>query len=312
MRVLVALALLALVAPLPTALAQNQPPVAAFGVVVDAYDVRVDGSASRDPEGGPLTYDWEWGDGTATVGPIVAAHSYARADNYTLRLIVTDRNGASANASRLVAVPSAAGDLPPTAAFNVTVAGLQAFVDANGTSDPERRLATLTWSWGDGTNTTNAATTRTATHAYARGGAYAITLTARDQAGHASDATQRVTLVVAGGLDANFTLAASGLVVAATPNATDANLTHEWRWGDGDAGASASHAYANAGTYEVTHVVMDASGASAKATRNVTVSAPPATTPTPTTSSPPARTPGFDVVLLALALAGVALLARRR
>ena len=49
---------------------------------------------SRDPEGGPLTYHWDFGDGTTADGAI-ANHTYAARGSFTAELTVTDEHGAT-------------------------------------------------------------------------------------------------------------------------------------------------------------------------------------------------------------------------
>jgi len=73
------------------------PPVA----VVDATTndgqaplvVDFDASNSYDPEGGPLTYEWSFGDGTPGGLGIFPSHTYTALGQLTARLTVTDQNG---------------------------------------------------------------------------------------------------------------------------------------------------------------------------------------------------------------------------
>jgi PKD repeat protein len=73
----------------------NAPPVADAGPDVEAfyggaYDAVVfDGTRSRDPDGDPLTYHWDFGDGSMGIGPKIA-HTYKKPGSYTVRLRVSD------------------------------------------------------------------------------------------------------------------------------------------------------------------------------------------------------------------------------
>jgi PKD repeat protein len=73
----------------------NASPIAAAGPDLEvffggAYDVVVfDGTRSFDPDGHPLTYHWEFGDGSVGTGPRVS-HAYKTAGIYTVRLRVSD------------------------------------------------------------------------------------------------------------------------------------------------------------------------------------------------------------------------------
>ncbi|MDQ3949595.1 MAG: PKD domain-containing protein [Gemmatimonadota bacterium] len=74
--------------------------------------IAMSAAASSDPEGGALTYSWDFGDGTTATGATVAK-TYANSRTYTVTLAVTDGAGASSTASSTVAV----ADVPPTATF---------------------------------------------------------------------------------------------------------------------------------------------------------------------------------------------------
>ncbi|HKG55999.1 MAG TPA: PQQ-dependent sugar dehydrogenase [Candidatus Limnocylindrales bacterium] len=75
----------------------NQPPIARATAVpltgTAPLDVTFDGSGSSDAEGA-ITYDWNFGDGTAHATSIKPVHTYA-AGTFTATLTVTDRDGAS-------------------------------------------------------------------------------------------------------------------------------------------------------------------------------------------------------------------------
>ena len=97
----------------------NRAPVAKAGpdqsVRVDQV-VAFDGSASFDPDGDPLTYLWNFGDGTPPVSGAIAAHVYDQPGLYTVTLTVRDRT-VSASASSSVTVndtPSAADSFDDT------------------------------------------------------------------------------------------------------------------------------------------------------------------------------------------------------
>lgn len=89
----------------------NVAPDAEFTSVGDpaTHQVSFDASASRDPNGDPLTYTWDFGDGTTGTG-VAPVHTYATSpDHFTVTLTVKDTLNASATTSRDV-FP---GDHPP-------------------------------------------------------------------------------------------------------------------------------------------------------------------------------------------------------
>jgi PKD repeat protein len=74
----------------------NRAPVArAADPVCSDLRCTFDGSGSEDPDGDDLTYDWDFGDGSAPGSGPTAAHTYAAAVSRTVTLTVTDPSGAS-------------------------------------------------------------------------------------------------------------------------------------------------------------------------------------------------------------------------
>lgn len=71
----------------------NRAPVVAAGVDQFALvgdKLTFNGGGSSDPDGDPITYQWNFGDGSPTVSGVVAKHSYSAAGTYTVTLTVND------------------------------------------------------------------------------------------------------------------------------------------------------------------------------------------------------------------------------
>jgi PKD repeat protein len=87
--------------------AANQLPTASLQVTPDAgeapLDVRLDGSASTDPDGTIVAYGWDFGDGQTGTGATVT-HRYATPGTFTATLTVTDDRGGTHSAGKTVAV----------------------------------------------------------------------------------------------------------------------------------------------------------------------------------------------------------------
>jgi len=72
----------------------TQGPIARFSVRRTGAVVRLDGRASRDPDGRVARYAWRLGDGHRATGATVT-HRFERPGRYRIRLVVTDDAGCS-------------------------------------------------------------------------------------------------------------------------------------------------------------------------------------------------------------------------
>ena len=87
----------------------NDPPVASASVTCDQLACTFDGTASTDPEGGALTYDWDFGDGSGHGSGATTTHTYGSAGDRAVTLKVTDNKSAT-NAVTKTASPIDAPD----------------------------------------------------------------------------------------------------------------------------------------------------------------------------------------------------------
>jgi glucose/arabinose dehydrogenase len=67
-------------------------------------EVEFDGSDSHDPDGDPLSYDWDFGDASAHAGEPEPRHVYTEPGEYSVRLTVTDPEGLAASAGTSITV----------------------------------------------------------------------------------------------------------------------------------------------------------------------------------------------------------------
>jgi PKD repeat protein len=138
--------------PPPPPPAVNQNPVAVFtapATLVAGGTAAFNSSASSDPEGGALTFHWNFGDGTYG-GLANIAHVYSDAGTFTVRLRVADPQGASSEITRQIIVSEPAAARTVTAQGVVTSAAGVAIADvtvralggtATAQSDAQGRLS---------------------------------------------------------------------------------------------------------------------------------------------------------------------------
>ncbi|WP_223692385.1 LamG domain-containing protein [Leifsonia poae] len=164
-----------------TAPPPNQAPVAAFTSTVSNLSVAFDGSGSADPDGTVASYAWDFGDGTTGTG-VNPTHVYATAGAFTVTLTVTDNLGLAGTPVQHQVTTVAPPNQAPVASFTATPNGLAVAVDGSASSDPDGTVASYAWNFGDGATGTGS----TASHTYAAGGTFTITLTVKDNLGLAS------------------------------------------------------------------------------------------------------------------------------
>jgi PKD repeat protein len=181
-------------------LAFGAPPVAVASATPASgtapLTVSFDGSGSYDPDGGSLTYDWDFGDGSAHGTTANPDHVYA-AGNYTARLTVTDVSGSTAQAQVNVSVQAAAPVmLVSNIAMSLTSTGARAKVTITDTAGQPVAGATVKGSWSgvvskNVSGVTNSTGNRTfSSPTSTKPGTYTFTVTSVSLAGYAYDATR--------------------------------------------------------------------------------------------------------------------------
>jgi PKD repeat protein len=93
----------------------NQAPLASFSAAPTTGNapltVSFNGSASSDPDGAIVAYNWDFGDGAVASGS-AASHVYSTPGTYTARLTVTDNQGASGAHTVAIQVSASVPTIP--------------------------------------------------------------------------------------------------------------------------------------------------------------------------------------------------------
>ena len=169
----------------------NNPPTAdANGPYSGTKDSAISfAGTGSDSDGDPLTYSWDFGDGSTGLG-VTLTHTYSWGDIFTVMLTVSDGKGGS-NTATTSATVTEVNDPPtadPSGPYSGTVNEAITF-DGSGSFDPDNQDGpesndqTLIYSWnfGDGGTGTDV----NPSHIYASTGTFTVSLTVRD--GTASD-----------------------------------------------------------------------------------------------------------------------------
>jgi len=159
--------------------------------------IMFDGSASSDPDGTIVSYDWDFGDGQNGSGAMVS-HPYAASGTYTVTLTVTDDSGATATC--VVSPNVVITELPVCDAGGRYSADIfeEVQFDGSGSNDPDGGPVTFFWEFGDG----ETATGPMPTHTYMDYGDFTGTLTVTDDEGDEVSCSFFVTIDTAAGFAA--------------------------------------------------------------------------------------------------------------
>jgi PKD repeat protein len=293
---------------------ENRPPTASFTVSdpapVRGQSISFNATAS-DPDGDtPLSYAWDFGDGTRANGQNVT-HAYPAGTSLgakTVTLTVTD----AANGTRVVNQQVTVQNAPPSASFTVSdptpARGQSVTFNATAT-DPDGEIASYEWTFGDGST----ATGQNVSHTYPANttlGAKNVTLTVTDAADATTVETQQVTVQNAlpnPVISVSDTTPDIGQTVNFNGSASSdfegpiSDTNHDWDLdGNGSfesTGKTPSRSYSTPGPVTVRLQVMDTNGATQIATQVITVNGNVTPTAVPAISheDEPGGTPGIDV-----------------
>ena len=224
-------------------------------------------ATGRDPDGGPLTYFWDFGDGQSTTGQ-QPVHTYRTPGEYEATVTAIDDEGEEAIDTVPVTVAPAVNQPPRVQAVARPTSGgapLTVELAALG-SDPEGEALTYEWDFGDGGGQFGAVVA----HTYRQAGTFTATVTARDPGG--ASATDEIEITVedppanqpptvraladpqSGPAPLRVRLSSAPMDVE---DGTD--LLVVWDFGDGGQGGGEAiwHTYTTPGTYQAKVTVTD-------------------------------------------------------
>ena len=276
--------------------ADNRGPIADFGWSCDDLTCRFT-EASTDSDGSVTAWAWRFGDGS-TSAEREPTHSYAAAGTYTVRLAVTDDEGARDELADEVRVTDPAtppSNEAPRADFDVACRNLTCeFSDRS--EDEDGTIRSRHWDFGDGSESSQ----RNPSHRYDSPGRYDVVLTVVDDDGAEDSRTGRAEPAEPAASppeapapepndppQAEFEVECQDLSCSFVDRSGDGDgSVVSWRWNFGDGATSIvrnpSHTYDSPGAYDVVLTVRDDDGAEAARTRTAQPEAPP---------SPPANEP---------------------
>jgi PKD repeat protein len=278
-----------------------------------AFDTEVSFSAagSYDPNGNPLKYVWDFGDGhVAEVTTVTTKHNYTLAIyELTVSLTVVDVAGLKDSVSFSVRIDSV-NPTPVIQVLNKQIQnnkiyanqsealvfnGASSYDYTNSSSDAQKGLI-YSWKWdfGDGNQTTiMRGENQNVSHAYPRAGNYVVKLNVTDVVGHYSVAQITVVVkdttgpivsfVIKDEKFASVTTAMENTTLyfdaSATTDNVDSlqNLTFRWDFSDGTnaTGVNVTHSFAAIKTFTIKLTVTDKSGNSANLTKQIVITSSP-------------------------------------
>lgn len=184
-------------ADLTSTLANNRPPDAVISVdrstALRGQYFTFDCLNSSDPEGPYYSCKWRFDNSGDWEERYEVYKSFQASGQHTATLVVTDNYGASDTAQYTVTVQ---GNQPPVAILDSSYTvykGEPAWFSPFSSTDPDGRITSVYWNFGDGSTLTESFDS--VSHTYSSTGTYTLTMRVTDADGATSTATSTVTVV---------------------------------------------------------------------------------------------------------------------
>ncbi|RPI00306.1 MAG: PKD domain-containing protein, partial [Calditrichaeota bacterium] len=238
----------------------NSAPIANAGENIFCCDKTLifDASSSVDPDGDPLTFTWDFGDGCPFAQGMHVMHKFDRGGSYPVILTVDDGLGLK-NSRHSTAITVTINNPPiADAGENEThCSGEVILFNAGNSKDPENGLLKYLWDFGDGTT----AEGMNPTKIYKQDGVYQVKLTVQDDSGlpcNTDVAVKSIRIIESpvafAGADQEVCTNAQVIFDGTASKDYDGVVnSYFWDFGDGitGGGATPTHTYKKAGVYRV-------------------------------------------------------------
>jgi PKD repeat protein len=250
--------------------------------------VTFNASASSDPDGTIVKYEWDLdGDGTYetdTAGNDTTSQAYLTGGTRTIRLRVTDDDGATAVDTNTLFVSNSRPSASFTVSPNPAQLGAPVTFNASASSDSDGSIAKYEWDLdGNGTYETDAGGTATTMQAYSTPGTRTIRLRVTDDDG--ATATDADSLRINAKPNPSFTISPNPAVIGETvafdagPSSDSDGTITKYEWdldGNGtyelsSATPKASRSYPDAGSRTIKLRVTDNNDATNELSRELMV-----------------------------------------
>jgi len=166
-------------------------------------------TSATDPDGNQLKYTFDWGDGATTITNYLssgstasASHKWSQAGTYSIKVMVTDSDGADSgwSSSVTINIENAPPNTPARPSGTTTCAPNSSHEYSVYASDPDGQNVHCVFDWGDGATTVtsnqSSGSLFKASHTWGSLGTFSVKVKAIDSAGEESPWSQPTTVEV--------------------------------------------------------------------------------------------------------------------
>ncbi len=253
----------------------------------------------------PVSYTWEFGDGSHREGKGIVYHRYSEDKTYNVTLTIVGNRSRVYQCSHRIVV----NNTPPSPAFTVDKEYVNpddlVNFDASKSTDPDGNITKFSW-FISGVKKTG----EKISYVFPSAGKYEVVLTVVDDDGYAETSNKTITVAYNKPPDPVFTVRNSVVSTGENISFTDASSDpdgtiekYQWSFGDGSTSTlqNPSHIYHEKGQYKVTLRVWDDDNATASYATDITV-----------TENNSDSIPGFTTSLILFSLFASLLLISRK